>query len=56
MDEPLTPFDDGAGKPEPADEEHHMPPPPLPPLPHADASAADSIPHKKSFLELMRRK
>ena len=56
MDEPLTPFDDGAGKPEPADEEHHMPPPPPPPLPHADASAADSIPHKKSFLELMRRK
>ena len=56
MDEPLTPFDDGAGKPEPADEEHHMPPPPPPPLPHADAPAADSIPHKKSFLELMGRR
>ena len=57
--EPLTPFDDGAGRPDPEPApavDHHVPPPPPPPLPSADTPVADSIPHKKSFAELMRER
>lgn len=57
MEEPLTPFDDGAGKPDPEPTvDHHVPPPPPPPLPSAGTPVADSIPHKKSFAELMRER